>query len=62
MSNDRTSSQQLPVAFFQFTPEQLVGENLDATVEAVMTALAKVSTLRSRRDPSAPDAAPSVPS
>ncbi len=47
-----------PVALFDLTPEQLADENLDATVEAVMAGLAKVSTMRSRRDPSAPDETP----
>ncbi len=52
MSKDRTSPQQKrPVALFDFTPEQLAEENLDATVEAVMATLAKVRTVRSRPDP-----------
>jgi hypothetical protein len=53
-----TQQHKTPVALFDLTPEQLADENLDATVEAVMAALAEVRATRSRRDPSAPDADP----
>lgn len=42
MKKDLTSPpQNIPVALFDFSPEQLADENLDATVEQVMAALAQ---------------------
>ena len=52
MSKDHTAPQQkLPVAFFDFTPEQLADENLDATVAQVMAALAHARANRAARTP-----------
>lgn len=54
MSKDRTSPQQkLPVALFQFTPDQLADENLDATVSQVMAALAQAQANRAAQTPPA---------
>ena len=61
MNKDRTSPQQkTPVALFDLTADDLSDENLNATVEAIMAALATIRATRTSAEQTPP--APTLPS